>query len=74
MQHFGPTRLYYTCCRGRGQIVAAAVASEQVILGTSKGYLLRYFWDESGNERGGHMSRCRYYPLAPLFILMLQWT
>jgi hypothetical protein len=34
-------------------VVAAAVASEQVILGTSKGYLLRYYWDEAGNERGG---------------------
>jgi hypothetical protein len=33
-------------------VVAAAVASEQVILGTSKGYLLRYYWDEAGNERG----------------------
>lgn len=43
-------------CRGRGQVVAAAVASEQVILGTSRGYLLRYYWDESGNEKGAPSS------------------
>lgn len=52
-------------CRGRGQIVAAAVASEQVILGTSKGYLLRYYWDDSGNERGAHSNSSVYRLRVP---------
>eukprot|EP00877_Chromochloris_zofingiensis_P007678 jgi/Chrzof1/3163/Cz12g14060.t1 len=37
--------------RGRGQVVAAACAAESILLATSKGYLLRYIWDEFGNER-----------------------
>jgi hypothetical protein len=43
----------FACCRGRGQVVAAACAAETVVLATSKGYLLRYQWDEYGNEKGG---------------------
>lgn len=37
--------------RGRGQIVAAACAADVIILATSRGYLLRYQWDEYGNEK-----------------------
>ncbi|KAI8463559.1 MAG: hypothetical protein J3K34DRAFT_462375 [Monoraphidium minutum] len=37
--------------RGRGQIVAAAAGSDTLLLATSRGYLLRYQWDEHGNER-----------------------
>jgi hypothetical protein len=43
----------FTICRGRGQVVAAACAAETVVLATSKGFLLRYQWDEYGNEKGG---------------------
>jgi hypothetical protein len=33
--------------------VAAAAAQDTVLLATSRGYLLRYLWDDHGNERGG---------------------
>ncbi|KAF8061305.1 VPS18 [Scenedesmus sp. PABB004] len=38
--------------RGRGQVVAAAAAADTVLLATSRGFLLRYQWDETGSERG----------------------
>lgn len=41
--------------RGRGQIVAAACAADVIILATSRGYLLRYQWDEYGNEKGARV-------------------
>ncbi|WIA14238.1 hypothetical protein OEZ85_002776 [Tetradesmus obliquus] len=37
--------------RGRGQVVAAACAADTLVLATSKGFLLRYQWDEYGNEK-----------------------
>ncbi|GBF90405.1 hypothetical protein Rsub_03401 [Raphidocelis subcapitata] len=37
--------------RGRGQIVAAAAAQDTVLLATSRGFLLRYHWDDHGNEK-----------------------
>eukprot|EP00879_Flechtneria_rotunda_P019362 GHRR01020334.1.p1 GENE.GHRR01020334.1~~GHRR01020334.1.p1 ORF type:complete len:907 (+),score=281.55 GHRR01020334.1:278-2998(+) len=37
--------------RGRGQVVAAACAADNVILATSRGYLIRYQWDEYANEK-----------------------
>ncbi len=33
--------------------MAAACAPDAVLLATSKGYLLRYHWDDHGNEKGG---------------------
>jgi hypothetical protein len=39
-------------CRGRGQVIAAASATDTVLLVTSKGFLIRYHWDETGTERG----------------------
>jgi hypothetical protein len=53
----GPGVCASTCtitnvCRGRGQVVAAACAADVIILATSRGYLLRYHWDEYGNEKG----------------------
>ena len=38
--------------RGRGAVVAAAAAADTVVLATARGFLLRYRWDEHGNERG----------------------
>lgn len=38
--------------RGRGAVVAAACAEGVVVLATSRGFLLRYHWDEHGSERG----------------------
>eukprot|EP00878_Enallax_costatus_P011969 GHUV01012497.1.p1 GENE.GHUV01012497.1~~GHUV01012497.1.p1 ORF type:complete len:1028 (+),score=282.75 GHUV01012497.1:49-3132(+) len=37
--------------RGRGQIVAAACGTDTVVLATSRGFLLRYQWDDYGNEK-----------------------
>jgi len=48
--------------RGRGQIVAAAYAADTVLLATSKGYVLRYHWDDHGNERGGRVHACAWGP------------
>lgn len=45
------------CCRGRGQVVAAACACDVIVLATSRGYLLRYQWDEYGNEKGESTAR-----------------
>ncbi|KIY94421.1 hypothetical protein MNEG_13541, partial [Monoraphidium neglectum] len=47
---------------GRGQIVAAACAADTVLLATSRGYLLRYHWDEHGNERGERWAASRQLP------------
>lgn len=37
--------------RGRGAIVSAAHCNDQLVLATSRGYLLRYHFDEYGNEK-----------------------
>jgi pyruvate/2-oxoacid:ferredoxin oxidoreductase beta subunit len=40
-----------TTCRGRGQVVAVAAASDHVFVATSRGYVLQYSWDDYGNEK-----------------------
>jgi hypothetical protein len=34
--------------------VAASFAADSVVLATSRGYVIRYSWDEYGNEKGEH--------------------
>lgn len=38
-------------CRGRGDVACVACANGSVLVATSRGYLIRYAWDEYGNER-----------------------
>ncbi|KAG2496729.1 hypothetical protein HYH03_005142 [Edaphochlamys debaryana] len=37
--------------RGRGAVVCVAASNECVFVATARGYLLRYGWDENGNEK-----------------------
>lgn len=38
-------------CSGRGAVVHVTASNDNVLVATSRGYLLRYSWDEYGNER-----------------------
>lgn len=42
--------------------MAAACAADVIILATSRGYLLRYQWDEYGNEKGARVSAATPQP------------
>ncbi|GAX74136.1 hypothetical protein CEUSTIGMA_g1585.t1 [Chlamydomonas eustigma] len=37
--------------RGRGDVLGIACSNGNVVVATSRGYLIRYFWDEYGSER-----------------------
>jgi hypothetical protein len=39
-------------------VIAAAAAVDTVLLVTSKGFLIRYHWDETGTERGETIPAC----------------
>ncbi|KAG1655491.1 hypothetical protein FOA52_008962 [Chlamydomonas sp. UWO 241] len=37
--------------RGRGDVVGVTCANGNVLVATSRGFLIRYYWDDMGNER-----------------------
>ncbi len=39
--------------RGRGAVTHVAAANDVLLVATSRGHLLRYSWDDAGNERVG---------------------
>jgi hypothetical protein len=37
--------------RGRGAVTCVTASNDVVLVATARGYLLRYSWDENGNEK-----------------------